>query len=150
MAQSLTKILIHVVFSTAQRHPWLDNEISSELYPYLIKILKNHSCNVLQIGGIENHVHILCEIAKNLTTGKMVEEIKTSSSKWIKTKNSKYKKFYWQKGYGAFSVSLSQKNIVCNYIINQKQHHKTMTFDDEFRSLLQKHHINIDTKYPLD
>ena len=116
----------------------------------MVKILKNHNCSVLQIGGIENHIHILCEMAKNLTTGKIVGEIKTSSSKWIKTKDPKYRKFYWQQGYGAFSVSISQKNIVCNYIINQKQHHKTMTFDDEFNNLLQKHNITIDAKYSLD
>jgi len=150
VAQSLTKLLIHIVFSTQKRISWLDEEISSELYLYLSKILKNHNCNMLRIGGTENHIHILCEMAKNLSIGKIVEEIKISSSKWIKTKNLKYKKFYWQHGYGAFSISSSHIEIVCNYITNQKQHHKTTTFDEEFRRLLQKYNINFDEKYPLD
>jgi len=150
MAQSLTKILVHLVFSTQKRNSWLDEKISSELYPYISKILENHNCSSLRIGGTENHIHILCVVAKNLSIGKIVEEIKTSSSKWIKTKDPKYKEFYWQHGYGAFSVSSSHKEIVCNYIANQKQHHKTWSFDDELRSLLQKHDLKFDEKYPLD
>jgi putative transposase len=150
MAQSLTKLLTHVVFSTKKRNSWLDERISSELYPYISKVLENHNCNALQIGGTENHIHILCEMAKNLSIGKIVEEVKTSSSKWIKTKKTRYKDFYWQHGYGAFSVSSSHKAIVCNYIANQKQCHKTITFDDEFRNLLQKHNLNFDEKYPSD
>jgi REP element-mobilizing transposase RayT len=105
---------------------------------------------VLRIGGTENHIHILFEIAKILSIGKIVEEVKTSSSRWIKTKDPKYKEFYWQHGYGAFSVSSSNKEIVCNYIANQKQHHKTWSFDNELRSLLQKHDIKVDEKYSLD
>ena len=89
-------------------------------------------------------------MAKTLSIGKIVEEIKTSLSKQIKTKDQRYKEFYWQRGYGAFSVSSSNKEIVCNYISHQKQHHQNLAFDDEFRSLLQKHGINVDEKYPLD
>jgi len=150
VAQSLTKLLIHVIFSTKKRISWLDDEISLELYSYISKILENHNCDTLRIGGTENHIHILCVMAKNLSIGKIVEEIKTSSSKWIKTKNSKYKKFYWQYGYGAFSISSSHTDIVCDYISNQKQHHKIITFDDEFRRLLQKYDINFDEKHLSD
>ncbi len=89
-------------------------------------------------------------MAKNLSIGKIVEEIKTSSSKWIKTKDPKYKEFYWQHGYGAFSVSSSHKEIVCNYIANQKRNHKTWSFDDELRGLLQKHDLKFNKKHPLD
>ena len=150
MAQSLTKILIHVVFSTKKRNTWLDDKICSELYPYLTKILKDNKCNVLQMGGTENHIHILFEISKDLSIGKIVEKIKTSSSRWIKTKDSIYKNFYWQYGYGAFSVSSSNRSVVCDYIANQKQHHKIKTFDEELRSLLRKHNVTYDKKYPLD
>jgi REP element-mobilizing transposase RayT len=150
MAQSLTKILVHLVFSTKKRNAWIDDEISSELYAYMFKILENHNCNVLRIGGTENHIHILCVMAKNLSIGKVVEEIKTSSSKWIKTKDQKYKKFYWQHGYGAFSISSSHIEPVCDYIANQKQHHKIVTFEEEFRNLLRKYNLKPDEKYPLD
>ncbi len=150
MAQSLTKILVHIVFSTKKRKSWLDEEIISDLYLYVSKILKNHNCNALRIGGTENHIHILCELAKTLSIGKIIEEVKTSSSKWIKSKNSRYKEFYWQHGYGAFSVSSSQKDILCNYIANQKQHHKTWSFIDEFCALLQKHNLNFEEKYSSD
>jgi REP element-mobilizing transposase RayT len=112
--------------------------------------LRNHNCSALQIGGTENHIHILFEMAKTLSIGKIVEEIKISSSKWIKIKDPKYKEFYWQCGYGAFSVSSSNKEIVCNYIANQKQHHKTWSFDEELHNLLRKHDLKIDKKYSLD
>jgi putative transposase len=91
-----------------KKNSWLDDKISSELYPYISKILVNHNCNTLQIGSTGNHIHILFEIAKNLSSGKVVEEIKISSSKWIK--DPKYKEFYWQCGYGAFSVSSSKRH----------------------------------------
>ena len=111
-------MLVHAIFSTKKRNSWLDDKITSELHPYISKILGNHNCNTLQIGGTGNHIHILFEMAKNLSIGKVVEEIKISSSKWIK--DPKYKEFYGQCGYGAFSVGSSNKEIVCNYIANQK------------------------------
>jgi len=111
MAQSLTKILVHLVFSTQKRNSWLDEKISSELYPYISKILENHNCSLLRIGGTENHIHILCVVAKNLSIGKVVEEIKTGSSKWIKTKDPKYKEFYWQHGLVHFRLAQATKRL---------------------------------------
>ena len=128
----------------------LDDGINHELYLYIAKILQNHNCQSLRIGGTEDHIHVLCVMAKNLSIGKIVEEIKTSSSKWIKTKGMKYQEFYWQPGYGAFSVSSSHRDIVCDYISNQKQHHQKITFIDEFYSLLKKHNVEIDNRYSLD
>ena len=150
MMQSFSQILAHVVFSTKKRILLLDDNITTDLYPYITNILKNHKCCVLQIGGTENHIHILCALAKNLTMGKVVEEVKTGSSKWIKTKSSRYEDFYWQHGYGAFSVSPSHVAIVRNYIANQKQHHEKFTFEDEFRRLLQKYNVAFDEKYLFD
>jgi len=150
MAQSLTRLLAHIVFGTKDRTPYLDDKINQELYLYIAKILQIHNCQSLRIGGTEDHVHILCVMAKNLSIGKIVEEIKTSSSKWIKTKSPKYQEFYWQPGYGAFSVSSSHRDIACNYIRQQKQHHQKITFMEEFYSLLKKHQIAIDVRYPID
>jgi putative transposase len=150
MAQSLTSLLTHIVFGTKNKITYLDDEINHELYLYIAKILQNHNCQSLRIGGTDDHIHILCIIAKNLSVGKIVEEIKTSSSKWIKTKGLKYQEFYWQPGYGAFSVSSSHRDIVCDYISNQKQHHKKITFIDEFYSLLKKYNVEIDNRYSLD
>ena len=149
MAQSLTSLLVHIVFGTKNRIPYLDDEINHELYLYVAKILQNHNCRSLRIGGTEDHIHVFCVVTKNLSIGKIVEEIKTSSSKWIKTKGTKYQEFYWQPGYGAFSVSSSHRDIVYDYVGNQKQHHQKITFIDEFYSLLKKHNVEIDNRYSL-
>lgn len=90
MAHAFGEILFHVIFSTKQRQAWLDDKLNLELYPYIVKILINHNCRVLQIGGIDNHVHILCDVSKTLSIAKLVEEIKSSSSRWIKTKGQRY------------------------------------------------------------
>ena len=150
MAQSLISSLFHIVFGTKNRVAYLDDEINHELYLYIAKILQNNNCQPLRIGGTADHIHILCDTAKNITLSKIIEEIKTSSSKWIKGKHPKYKKFYWQAGYGAFTVSLSLKDKVCNYINKQKQHHQKITFTDEFYELIKKHKLKIDSRYPLD
>ena len=146
----LVKFLFHVIFSTKQRQAWLDDKLNLELYPYIVKILINHNCRVLQIGGIDNHVHILCDVSKTLSIAKLVEEIKFSSSRWIKTKGQKYQEFSWQQGYGAFTVSSCQKNLLCNYISTQKQHHKIQVFENEYRELLQEHQVNFDERHYLD
>jgi putative transposase len=150
MPQSFAQIFIHIVFSTKKRARLLDDKIINDIYPYINKILQNHNCRTAQIGGTEDHIHILCELAKNLSVSKIIEEIKTSSSKLVKTKSPMYKDFYWQHGYGAFSISPGHKEIVCNYIANQKQHHKTISYEDEFRTLLKKYNINFEEKYLLD
>ena len=107
MAQSLISVLIHIVFSTKNRAAYLDDEISPELYLYIAKILQNHNWQSLRIGGMTDHIHILCVLGKNLTLSKIIEEIKTNSSKWIKTKGEKYQEFYWQ-----FVTILTIKNII--------------------------------------
>jgi len=149
MTHAFGEVLVHFVFSTKQRQSWLDDEINLELYPYIVKILKNHNCRVLQIGGIDNHMHILCDIIKTLPIAKIIEEIKSSSSKWIKTKGQKYQEFHWQQGYGAFTVSSCQKILVCNYIARQKQHHQTQSFENEFKDLLQENNVPFDEKHYL-
>lgn len=150
MSQSLAQVFLHIVFSTKKRVSWLDDEISSDLYRYITKILQNKNCPLLRIGGTEDHIHILCGLSKNISIGKIVEEIKTSSSKLIKTKSLTHKDFYWQHGYGAFSISPGHKDIVDKYIANQKEHHRTISYEDELRQLLKKYSVDFNEKYLWD
>lgn len=150
MPQSLARVLVHVVFSTKHRVPVLTPAIRAELYPYLAGVLNGIGCPSLQVGGIEDHVHLLFGLARTLTIAQVVEIVKTSSSRWIKTKEPEFADFHWQGGYGAFSVSQSGADRVVSYIRNQVQHHQTATFQDEYRRLLQRHAIAYNEQYVWD
>ncbi|RLD43647.1 MAG: transposase, partial [Bacteroidetes bacterium] len=103
MPQSLVKNYIHITFSTKHRYPFIDKNIREELFNYLGGICRNQECNPVIVGGYQDHIHILCMLSRKIALMKLIEELKTHSSKWIKTKGTQYKKFYWQNGYGAFS-----------------------------------------------
>ena len=150
MAQSLVKNYIHIVFSTKYREDFIDEKIESELFSYIATICKDMECTALKIGGTDNHIHILCLLSRKLALMKLVQEVKAHSSKWIKTKGKKYENFFWQDGYGAFSVS--QKNIVATtkYIENQREHHKNENFKIEFLNILEKYQMEYDEKYLWD
>ena len=150
MAQSLTKIYIHIVFSTKNRLPTIDDEIKNELYDYLGGTCKALECNPVKVGGYYDHIHILCSLSKKITIIKLLEEIKTSSSKWIKTKSDCYKNFYWQNGYAVFSVNPSQIEFATTYIENQYEHHKKISFQDECRKFFQQYEVAYDEKYVWD
>jgi len=150
MAQSVSRILVHVVFSTKHRVSVLTPAIRSELHPYMATVLTNNGCPSLCVGGVEDHAHLLFGLSRTLTVAKVVEAVKTSSSKWIKTKGSEFKGFHWQGGYGIFSVSQSNANAVCRYIQNQVEHHKRKTFQAEFLELLKRHNIAYDERYVWD
>lgn len=150
MSQSLCKNLIHIVFSTKERQAILDKEICQELYLYIGKLLTNLNCHAYQIGGMPDHLHILCAIAKNITVQKLIEEIKKNSSKWIKTKGEKYTNFYWQSGYGVFSVSPLHLKTVSNYIATQESHHCKNTFKNELLLFFNKYSIEYDERYLWD
>jgi len=150
MAQSLSNILIHNVFSTKHRTETITPEIEKELYPYIATICNSLDCPAIKIGGTENHIHILCCLSRTITISKLVEKIKTGSSKWIKTKGTEFHSFSWQNGYGAFSIGVSNLPALKQYISNQKEHHKRRTFEDELRSLLKKYQIGYDEKYLWD
>ena len=111
--------------------PCLSSEIRPELYAYAVTVLKNLECPAIQIGGTENHVHILCTLSKNMSVAKLVEEIKKSTSRWLKSKGDRFREFYWQNGYGAFSVSQSDVKRVREYILNQEEHHRRVTFQED-------------------
>lgn len=104
MAQSLSNVLLHLVFSTKNRHPWNNVEIEDELFKYIAGICRELKCPAHKIGAADDHIHIVCSLTRTLSISKLVEEIKTGSSKWIKTKGDRYNGFAWQNGYGAFSI----------------------------------------------
>jgi putative transposase len=146
MSQSLSKNLIHIVFSTKDRKSLLSDEIRSNLYPYLSQILMELDCIAYEINGTDNHVHILCEVSRSHSISEIIRNLKTGSTNWLKkTKNRE--NFCWQHGYGIFSVSFSVKAAVANYIKNQTQHHKKFSFEEELKLILEKHEIKYDEKY---
>lgn len=150
MPQSLSKVYVHLSFSTKNRYPFIDGAIKERLWDYLGGICKSLECEPVQIGGHNDHVHILCLLSKKIAQVKLVEEVKKSSSKWIKTIDSKYDKFYWQDGYGIFSVNPSEVNVVIEYIKNQEEHHKKRTFQEEFLAFLKKYNVEYDERYLWD
>lgn len=150
MPQSLSRVLVHLVFSTKNRERFLSPAIQSELHPYLAGTLDNIECPSLQVGGIEDHVHLLFGLSRTRTIAEVAEVVKTSSSKWIKSKGPSFGQFHWQSGYGAFSVSQSNASAVVAYIRDQAQHHKKLTFQDEFRRILEKYLVRYDERYVWD
>jgi putative transposase len=150
MSQSLTQLFVHLVFSTKHRKPIITQEVQSELYNYMGGILNNLECSPIQIGGTTDHVHVLCVLSKKIATIKLIEELKKSSSKWIKFKGDNFSSFYWQDGYGAFSVGYTQIQVVQKYILRQEEHHSKITFQDEYRTFLKKYQIPYDERYIWD
>ena len=150
MPQSLSRILVHLVFSTKNRERVLTPALQTELHPYLAGTLDNIQCPSLQVGGVEDHVHLLFGLSRTRSIAEVVETLKTSSSKWIKTKDVRQVGFHWQSGYGAFSVSQSDADTVVAYIRNQAQHHQKMTFQDEYRRLLVRYQVAFDERYVWD
>src|SRR4030043_1257276 len=146
MSQSYVQFYTHIVFHTKNNIKFIREEIEDELYSYLGGILRNYKSVPIQIGGTSDHVHVLCTLPKTMTPADLVEEIKKSSSKWIKTKESHYRNFYWQDGYGGFSVGWSQVEIVKNYIRNQKEHHRKVEFLDEYKMLLDEYGISYEER----
>ncbi|MEO7673070.1 MAG: IS200/IS605 family transposase [Pyrinomonadaceae bacterium] len=151
MPQSLSQIYIHLVFSTKNREPLIHDEIAPELYAYMAVVLHDECKSPAKlIGGVEDHLHILFNLSRTWAIANVVESIKTSTSKWMKTKDSNLRSFGWQTGYGAFSVSRSNLDSVSKYILDQKEHHRQLRFRDEFRGLLDKHEVEYDEKYVWD
>lgn len=151
MPQSLSQIYLHIVFSTKDHYPFLDELIRPELYSYMAKVLHDECGSPAKIiGGVEDHAHVLLNQSRTETVAHVVEMVKKRSSKWIKTKGRRFSKFQWQTGYGVFSVSSSAVEDVTRYIVDQEKHHKKQVFKDEFRSLLLKHKVEYDERYVWD
>jgi putative transposase len=150
MPQSLANILIHIVFSTKNRVPLITPEIESELYPYLGSIFNGCKSPSLAIGGTADHIHILCSLHRSMDITTLLEQVKSDSSRWIKTKGPQFADFYWQSGYGAFSIGQSGVEALKAYIANQKEHHRTVTFQEEYRLFLKKYEVEYDEHYVWD
>jgi len=150
MPQSLAKNLIHLVFSTKERRPWLDGAIREELHRYACGILKDLESPALAVNSVTDHVHILFNLHRTKALADAVMEVKRGTSKWIKTKRPQFADFHWQAGYGAFSVSQSAVAEVEDYIRKQPEHHQKLTFQDEFRRFLQRYGIEFDERYVWD
>ncbi len=150
MPQSLSKVYVHITFSTKNRVNRIDDKIETPLFEYIGGVCKQMECNPIKVGGHENHIHILCLLSRKIAQMALLENIKKSSSKWIKTKGDEYSDFYWQDGYGIFSVNPTEIDVVKKYISNQKEHHKKSTFKDEFRAFLKKYNVDYDERYVWD
>ncbi len=151
MPQSLAKILVHTVFSTKNRYPFLrDRKLCEELHRYLGGILTNLDCPPIIIGGAEDHIHVLCQLSRTCEPATMVKELKRGSSLWLKTKGPELRDFAWQNGYGMFSIDFSQIESVRKYIAGQEEHHRRVSFQDELRQLLQRNDIPFDEQYAWD
>jgi putative transposase len=133
MGQSLSQLYVHLIFSTKQRQPWLRGALRSQTQAYLAAVLNNHGSPALKVGGTSDHVHILFRLSKNRPLAEVVEEIKTSSSRWIKTQGRGLGGFHWQNGYGGFSVSPGEANGLVPYIEQQETHHRATSFQEEYR-----------------
>jgi putative transposase len=149
--QSLSNLLIHVVFSTKHREPHLCTpDLRGIMAGYMVGTLRNIKCPSLITGVVDDHVHILCSLHRTITIARLVEEVKTSSSARIKEESPALAHFHWQNGYGAFSVSPSNVEEVRAYIANQGEHHRKRTFQEEFRLMLERHGIEYDERYVWD
>jgi putative transposase len=144
LAHTLVQNLIHVVFSTKNRRKLIAKDKLARTWAYLAGICKKENIFVHEIGGVEDHVHMLIQLPPTIALSDAVQEIKTGSSKWLG------ERFQWQRGFGAFSVSKSNVNAVIRYIRNQEAHHRKMTYEDEFIAMLKKHGVPFDPKYVFD
>jgi putative transposase len=145
--QSLGKILVHAVFSTKERRPFLrDKTIREEMHMYLGGILATLDCQPIVVGGTEDHVHLLCVLSGTSNVAEMVKEVKRGSSLWVKTKSPELADFAWQSGYGVFSLGFSQIESLRKYIAGQAEHHRKISFQDEFRKFLKRYEIEFDER----
>ena len=150
MPQSLSRVILHIIFSTKNREPWLDSAARPRMHAYLATICRDLAGEALCVGGVADHIHIVTTLPRTLTQAQLIEGIKKPPSKWIKRLESRYRGFSWQRGYGAFSVSPSQLGALLEYVQRQEEHHRTHTFQEEYRELLRKHGIEFEEQYVWD
>ena len=147
MAHSYSRNHIHLVFSTKERRPLITPELRTRLWPFLGGIARQNNMKAIEIGGVEDHIHILLSLPATMALSKALQLIKGGSSKWIHETFPAQRTFAWQEEYGAFSVSVSQLDKTVEYIKGQEAHHRKMTFQEEFLVLLKKHRIEYDDRY---
>ena len=150
MPQSLAQILVHLVFSTKNREALLAEDFRDELHAYIGGIVENQKGTLLKAGSVADHIHLLIAHPRTCAPSELVQEIKTGSAKWLKTKATQYADFHWQSGYGIFSISPTHRPALEQYIANQAGHHRIVTFQEEYRRLLEKYGIQFDERYVSD
>lgn len=141
MSHSYSCVLVHAIFGTKGREPWIQREIEGELHAYSIVLLRNLGCPCLALQAMPEHLHALFSLSRTASIADVIEELKKRTSKWIKSKGPSYSRFAWQSGYGAFSVSQSNADAVRSYIANQQLHHQARSFEEEYRLFLARHGI---------
>jgi putative transposase len=147
MPQSLSQVIIHVIFSTKDRRAFIEPGIRPKLHAYLATVARNADCEAFRVGGIADHVHLAIRLSRTVTIADLVEQLKTSSSKWMKAYSPE---FAWQRGYGCFSVGPNDLEALIEYIENQEKHHQTRTFQEEFRMFLKKYGLEFNEAYVWD
>ncbi|MBN2638909.1 MAG: IS200/IS605 family transposase [Bacteroidales bacterium] len=148
MPQSLSKIYVHFVFSTKYRKPLIENSLRNDLYSYIVGTLSALHSYTVGVGAHSDHIHLLCTLPRTITAAELISKVKSSSSKWMKNKG--VVDFSWQNGYAAFSVSSSKLETVKNYILNQDEHHRKKTFQEEYRRFLDEYGMEYDELYVWD
>lgn len=150
MPQSLSLVIVQVVFTTKERQPFIVPNIRSALHAYLATVARNLHCEYHRVGGMADHVHLAIRLSRTITIATLVEQLKTSSSKWMKAQPAGQSAFAWQRGYGCFSVSPKDLDALRAYLDHQEEHHRVQTFQEEFRMFLDKYGIGCDEAYVWD
>jgi REP element-mobilizing transposase RayT len=150
MPQSLARLHIHLVFSTKDREPRITDAVREPLHAYMATVLQNRGCTPVLINSVDDHTHLLFDLARTASISQIVQDVKTASSKWIKAQGAEFAGFAWQSGYGAFAVSESNTGAVREYIADQREHHREKSFQEEYRQFLERHRIAFDERYVWD
>jgi len=146
MPSSFTSLTYHIVFSTKYRKPWLTDDVRADLYEYLRGIIAKKDGRLLEVGGTEDHIPLVTTCSPKVALSDFVRDVKANSSRWLRDEKGRTD-FQWQTGYGAFTVSHSQVEVVREYARNQQEHHRRLSFEDEFRAILERHGITFDERY---
>jgi putative transposase len=148
MAQSLSRILVHIIFSTKDRFAFfIDAELRKRMHAYIARVFYEHGSPAIEVGGTKDHVHILCLLSRNNRVSEIVKKAKANSSGWVKAQQGRYLKFAWQSGYGAFSIHQSQIDSIREYIKGQEEHHRRRTFQEEYLEILRQYQIPFDERH---
>lgn len=148
MSQSLSKVILHLIFSTKNRENYIKPELLPSLHAYMATLLRDMESNALRVGGTTNHIHIACTLPRTVTQSELLKKLKIESSKWLKGQGLTL--FSWQRGYGSFSVAQSQLSVLVKYIDNQEVHHKQRTFQEEYLDFLKRYDVPYDERYVWD
>ncbi len=150
MAGTYTKLIYHLIFSTKHREPLISPRLRTELYPYIGGILRDQDGHLLEVGGMPDHLHLLIRLKADISVSEIVRLVKANSSKWVNERPDQTGRFAWQRGYGAFTVNLSQASTVSQDVRNQEEHHRKQTFQEEFIEFLKRHEIEFDEQHVWD